>query len=111
MDLRAIPSMQKSSTFGLLASRPPWPIGIASNIWRARLSGNLIAWRAPGGRRGFFISPAGRRAEILEFIKTRSFQPRIDFTLADFDGETLEYVQRSLRKEYGELPSKLKINY
>jgi extracellular factor (EF) 3-hydroxypalmitic acid methyl ester biosynthesis protein len=58
-----------------------------------------------------FNFACGPAAEILEFIKTRSFQPRIDFTLADFDGETLEYVQRSLRKEYGELPSKLKINY
>src|ERR1035437_3634094 len=40
----------------------------------------------------------GPAAEIQAFIKTRSFRPRIDFTLADFDGETLEYVQCSLRK-------------
>jgi len=57
-----------------------------------------------------FNFACGPAAEIKAFIKTRSFRPRIDFTLADFDGETLEYVQCSLRKEHNELQSNLKLD-
>ena len=58
-----------------------------------------------------FNFACGPAAEIEEFINTRSFQSRVDFTLADFDAETLEYFRRSLRKNRNAAQSNLNINY
>ena len=57
-----------------------------------------------------FNFACGPAAEIRELIKARSNHARIDFTLADFDEETLEYVRRSVRQTDGRLPANIAIN-
>ena len=58
-----------------------------------------------------FNFACGPAAEIQEFVKTQSFRSQIDFTLADFDGETLEYIRRTLQKNPPEARSKLTIDF
>jgi extracellular factor (EF) 3-hydroxypalmitic acid methyl ester biosynthesis protein len=79
------------------------------------LAGNIAreSFRATRASRAarIFNFACGPAAEIQEFIQTQPFPIHIDFTLADFEEQTLEFIQRSLRKHHGPAQSNLKLNY